>query len=385
MADPRTTSWTKGVEKMPGESGPSRYRLVVSHEPSDLEWDRFVAAAVGGAYQQSSMWAEVKATLGWRCARLVLRGLEGIVAGCQVLLRSVPWLGAIAYVPRGPLVAGHDPRALESLLEALDELALQERILYLKLQPPPGSGDIAAALPARGFVESALEIAPTVTVRVDLRRSPEALLGAMRHNARTNIRKAQRLGVRIREGGEPDLGAFTRLIEATARRQGFSAYPPAYYERIWRTFAARGHACLLVAEHDGVALSSNLLLGYGDSTVYKVGAWSGTRGNIRPNELLHWTGMQWGRARGHRYYDFGGVKRSTGQALLSAHPPDPITDGVAKFKLGFGGEVTAFPRTYDRAYRPLAGALRRLAPRLDQLTPLAQRALGTPWKTGRRR
>jgi lipid II:glycine glycyltransferase (peptidoglycan interpeptide bridge formation enzyme) len=372
------------IEKMPAGNGPSRYRVVASQEPSDLEWDHFVAAAVGGAYQQSSMWAEIKATLGWRCARLVLRGPEGIVAGCQVLLRPVPWLGAIAYVPRGPLVAGHDPRALEFLLEALDELALQERILYLKLQPPPGRGDIAAALPARGFVSSELEIAPTVTVRVDLRRSPEALLGAMRRNARTNIRKAQRLGVRIREGGEPDLGAFTRLVEATARRQGFSAHPPAYYERIWRTFAARGHARLLVAEHDGVALSSNLLLGYGDSTVYKAGGWSGARGNIRPNELLHWTGMQWGRARGHRYYDFEGVERSIGQALLSEHPPDLTTDGVTTFKLGFGGEVTAFPGTYDRAYRPLAGALRRVAPRLDRLTPLAQRALGTP-KTGRRR
>jgi lipid II:glycine glycyltransferase (peptidoglycan interpeptide bridge formation enzyme) len=69
-----------------------------------------------------------------------------------------------------------------------------------------------------------------------------------------------------------------------------------------------------------VALSSNFLLGYGDSTVYKAGGWSGTRGNIRPNELLHWAGMQWGRARGHHYYDFEGVERSIGRALLSGHP-----------------------------------------------------------------
>jgi lipid II:glycine glycyltransferase (peptidoglycan interpeptide bridge formation enzyme) len=336
---------------MLGGNALSRYRLVVSQEPSDLEWDHFVAAAVGGAYQQTSLWAQVKATLGWRFARLVLRGPQGIVAGCQVLLRPVPWPGAIAYASRGPLVASHDPRALESLLEALDELAVRERVLYLKVQPPPGRGDMAVVLRARGFVESALDVAPAVTVRVDLGRSPEALLAAMRRNTRTNIRKAQRLGVQIREGGEADLGTFTRL---------------------------------LIAEHEGVVLSSNFLLGYGDSTVYKAGGWSGTRGNIRPNELLHWAGMQWGRARGHRYYDFEGFERSIGQALLSEHPPDLSTDGVTNFKLGFGGDVTAFPGTYDRAYRPLAGALRRVAPRLDRLMPLAQRALGTPWKTGRR-
>jgi peptidoglycan pentaglycine glycine transferase (the first glycine) len=373
------------VEKMPCGNGPSSYRLVVGQEPYDPEWDDFVAAAAGGAYQQSSMWAVVKAVLGWRCVRLTLRGPEGIVAGCQVLLRSVPWAGAIAYVSRGPLGTGQDPWALETLLMALDELALQERILYLKLQPPPGGDDMTAALRARGFVENAVEVAPAVTVRVDLRRSPEALLAAMRRNTRTNIRKAQRLGVRIREGGEADLETFLRLLEATARRQGFSAHPRTYYEQMWRTFGARGHACLLVAEHDGVALSGNFLLGYGDSTVYKAGGWSGTRGNIRPNELLQWTGMQWGRARGYRYYDFEGFRRSTGQALLSEHPPDLSTDGVAYFKLGFGGDVTAFPGTYDRAYRPLlADALRRFAPQLDRLMPLAHRALDTWWKTWRR-
>ncbi len=366
---------------MSGGNGPSRYRLVVSQEPSDLEWDHFVAAA-GGAYQQSSMWAEVKATLGWRCARLVLRGPEGIVAGCRVLLRPVPWAGAIAYVPRGPLVGGHDPRALESLLEALHELTLQERILYLKVQPPPGRGDMALVLQARGFVKSALDVAPAITIRVDLDRSPEALLAAMRRTTRTNIRKAQRLGVLIREGGEADLETFMRLLVATARRQGFSAHPRMYYEQMWRTFAARGHACLLIAEYEGVALSSNFLLGYGDSTVYKAGGWSGTRGNTRPNELLHWTGMQWGWAREHRYYDFEGVKRSIGQALLKEHSPDFSTDGVANFKLGFGGEVTAFPGTYDRAcWPPLAGALLRFAPQLDRLMPLAHRALDTRWKT----
>jgi hypothetical protein len=210
---------------MSGGNGLSRYRLVVSQELSDLEWDDFVAAAVGGAYQQTSMWAEVKATLGWRCARLVLRGSQGIVAGCQVLLRPVPWLGAIAYASRAPLVAGHDPRALESLLEALHELALQERILYLKVQPPPGRGDMAVVLGARGFVESTLDVAPAVTVRVDLDRSPEALLAAMRRNTRTNIRKAQRLGVQIREGGEADLGTFMRLLGATARRRDSPPIP----------------------------------------------------------------------------------------------------------------------------------------------------------------
>jgi peptidoglycan pentaglycine glycine transferase (the first glycine) len=355
----------------------SSYQVEVSREVSNPEWDAFVEATAGGTYQQSSMWAQVKAVMDWRCARIVLRREGRIVAGCQILLRPVPWAGAIAYVSRGPVVADHDPHALKVLFGALDDLAKEQRIHYLKLQPPPDRHDMAVLLKAQGFVESSLQAATTITVRVDLSRSTEALLGGMRRNARTNIRKAQRLGVLVRQGGEADLEAFGRLVEATSRRQGFLPYPQRYYEQMWRAFAAGGHAQLLVAEHDGVVLSSNLLLSFGESVVYKMGAWSGTRSRIRPNELLHWIGMQWGQEHGRRYYDFDGINPTVGRALLAGGgPPAAAAEGVANFKLGFGGDLVAFPVTYDQAYWPLfAGVLRRLAPQLHQLEPLARRVL----------
>lgn len=341
-----------------------------------MEWDTFLEATQGGTYHQSSMWAQVKAVMGWESVRLVLYREGKIIAGCQLLLRTVPLAGTIAYSPRGPVVADHDAGTLSTMLTALEDLAGQARIMYLKLQPPPDRHDMAGELTARGFVESSLEAAPMATVRIDLHRSPEALLGAMRHNTQRNIKKARRLGVVVREGREEDLAEFCGLIDATSRRQGFSAYPQAYYEQMWRTFASRGHAQLLIAEHDGVALASNLVIGFADDAVFKMGGWCGIKKNVPPNELLHWVGIEWGKARGYRYYDFDNMDFSVAQELLAGDCTPDDCKGVTRFKLGFGGEVSRFPPAYDYTYRPLlAGALRRLAPKLDRLSPLADRLM----------
>jgi hypothetical protein len=69
------------------------YTVRVSRELSDPDWDRFVEATDGGTYQQSSMWAQVKSTVGWRPIRFALsrdgKSLRGVKLWCGLLLGSV--------------------------------------------------------------------------------------------------------------------------------------------------------------------------------------------------------------------------------------------------------------------------------------------------------
>ena len=134
----------------------------------------------------------------------------------------------------------------------------------------------------------------------------------------------------------------------------------------------------MLAEYKGEILSGILLLAYGDTVSYKMGGWSGERRDVRPNELLHWTGMQWGRDRGYRYYDLEGLNPALGEAILSGRDPaDLDIPGIAHFKLGLGGEVTRFPGCYDYTSQPLLRpALPWIAPRIERLTPMAHRLLG---------
>jgi lipid II:glycine glycyltransferase (peptidoglycan interpeptide bridge formation enzyme) len=351
--------------------------ITLSESPHDPEWDAFVDAAPGGHHLQTSLWAQVKAKHGWHPLRLRLQRDGELVGGCQLLLRPLR-VGSIAYCPRGPVTRDSDPAAVASLLDALASVARRDRILYIKVQPPVGGSDIEPMLLERGYVASDLSAAPVATVRVDLDRDPGDILARMRASARRNIRQAARKGVVVREAGVAGLPAFGELLAETSRRQHFQPYPLDYYAEILRQFGAHQRAELLLAEYAGNHVSGAVIIGYGDTVIYKIGAWSGRRAQLHPNELTHWHAMQWARERGYRFYDLEGIDESVAVATLAGDElPEEGRRGITRFKLGMGGEVTLYPRAYDRSFHPLlARPVRLLAPRLDRFTALAHRFLG---------
>lgn len=345
----------------------------VDDAAEDVGWDAFVAQAPGGHHVQTSAWGQAKAVLGWRAVRAVARRDGAVVAGCQLLVRRFGLAGAVAYAPRGPLGTG-DEAAVHAVLDAVDGLVASERIRLLKVQPPGHRADLGPELVRRGFGPSAQEAAPVATVLVDLARDEAGILAAFRSSARSNVRKAERRGVEVRAGGELDLATFAHLVASTGQRQGFSPYPSHYYERMWHLFAATGGARLLLAEHEGRALSAMLIIGCGDTAVYKMGGWAGERHGVHPNELLHWHAMRWARAAGHRFYDLEGIPVGIARALLRGEQPADARQGTTRFKLGFGGEVRLFPGAYDRGRPRVVGTVARRA--VPRLLPLTQRALG---------
>jgi peptidoglycan pentaglycine glycine transferase (the first glycine) len=350
--------------------------ISVSTSRLDPEWDAFVDRAPGGHHLQTSLWANVKATQGWRPIRTRLQRDGELVGGFQLLLHSLP-VGTIAYCPRGPVMADLDQTALGIVLDALASVALRHRILYVKVQPPAGRGDIEHALRERGFAISDLPTAPVATVMVDVRRTPEELLAGMRANSRRCARKAIRDRIEVRPAGDTGLAAFARIIARASERHGYDPYPVDYYAEILRQFGPRAE--LLLAERGGEALSGLLLIGYGDSVICKACAWSGEhRGIITPNELIHWRAMQWARDHGYRYYDLEGIEESVARAILAGEGvPERGRRTATHFKLGLGGEVTVFPRSYDRSFhRLLAWPARLVAPRLSRMQSRAHRLQG---------
>jgi len=343
-------------------------RVSVSAAPLDPRWDAFVDVAPGGNHVQTSLWAQVKAAQGWRPLRLQLWRDGELLGGCQLLVRPLR-VGAIAYCPRGPLARDRDPAVIASVLDALAPLARRERIPYLKVQPPAGGAAIEPMLASRGFVASAFSVAQVATVRVDVQRDPQEILAGMRHSKRQAIRQAAARGVVIRDAGAAGLPAFGALLADTRGRrgEGFSAYPLESYAEMLRQFGNGQHAQLLLAEHDGEVLSGAFNIGYGDTVVGLMSAWSGRHEKLHPNELLHWHGMLGAHDAGYRYFDFDGILESVARAKLAGEElPEEGRRGTTAYKLGMGGEVTLYPGAYDRSFHPLlAWPTRVLAPRLD--------------------
>jgi len=373
-----TPSGERQAGKPTRSEGTAAYDVAFEDDRRGTEWDAFVAAAAGGHHAQSSVWATVKGTLGWRAVRLVARDRGRIVGGAQVLVRDVGPFGRVGTCPRGPLLSRPDPQLADLLHDGLLELSRAERIRYLKVQPPPSPAVLEPRLRSRGWTRSALPAAPTATVRIDLRVPEEEILARMRPSVRNKIRQAKRRGLRLREGGPDDFSDYHRVVEATGRRQGFAPYPRRYYEALWETFAERSGACLMLAELDGRVLSATLVLAFGDEATVKMSGWSGERAPIRPNEAIHFAGMCWAKRIGADYYDFDGMERTAAVAVLrDGELPKNAHGTVTQFKLGFGGDVVLLPEALDiapnRLLRPL---VRAAAPRLDRVQRLAHSLAG---------
>jgi lipid II:glycine glycyltransferase (peptidoglycan interpeptide bridge formation enzyme) len=342
------------LKRDPDGSLSAGYHIRISHAAEDPEWDAFLAETPGGHHVQTSLWAQVKAALGWRIARIVVTQGEHIVAGGQVLLRPLPVVGAIGYVPRGPLFAVDDPVLAELVINELHQVARVHRVQYLVVQPPCNGEALAHSLSTWGFRPSKIEVAPTATVVIDLSMDLDDILGQMKSKTRYNIRHGQRKGITVREGTERDLSTFHRLLVATSRRQKFPSEPEEYYVKMWRVLGSRGYAKLFLGELEGEPVSALLAISFGDTVIYKRGAWSGCHGGRHPNYVLQWAAIMWAKSHGYHYYDLEGIELEAALAIMDDEPiPDSLKQSVTSFKLGFGGEMVLHPGAYDYVYHPL--------------------------------
>lgn len=165
----------------------------------------------------------------------------------------------------------------------------------------------------------------------------------MKSKTRYNVRLSQRRGVSVRLGDEADVPVIHRLLVQTGQRNGFEADSEALL-RHWFEVLRPHHLQLFLAEHEDEPVSALLAVTFGDTVVYKRGAWSGRHGALRPNEALHWAAMMWGRYAGFHRYDFDGIEPAVARRVLRGEP-DGAGESVTRFKLGFGGDVVMLPES----------------------------------------
>jgi peptidoglycan pentaglycine glycine transferase (the first glycine) len=316
----------------------------------DPDWDGFLAAQPAGHYTQSSPWGSLKAKYGWRVARLLVKDGGQIVGGAQLLLRRLPLWGRIGYISKGPVVSPGRKDVMKQLLGEIDDFAKKNTILLVSIQPPSDLPEYMQPLLSRRYTPSSYYIIPPCTVLIDLQKTDDEIFSQMKRTTRQNIRAAQSRGVRVQEGGEADLPAFCRLKQMTESRSNFVHYDQEYYREAWRQFAPHGAMKLWLAYFGEELLAGLMAVYFGQWVVY---AWAGSKQqhlDKRPNDLLFWHAMMWGKQHGYRFCDLGGISPIVSDALLqNKEPPECKEKGIARFKLGFGPMQT-FPPSYDSIF-----------------------------------
>jgi lipid II:glycine glycyltransferase (peptidoglycan interpeptide bridge formation enzyme) len=321
-------------------------------------WNTFVELAPYRSFPQLWEWGELRETSGWRPIRLAVGERDGEpLAGAQVLIRSVPFVGwRLGYVPRGPVGQLDDPAVRGALVGALVGLGRSEGIATLKVDPEATAGDPFGAALLGPPWRPAARVQPSRTRLIELAADEETLLSQMAKKHRQYVHKAEREGITVTQLSPtaiPDetataLADFYRIYADTAARAGFAARVQDYYERVWSLFAPAGHARLFFAVRDGNRVATLFHFTCGDRAAEAYGGMTDAGAESRANYLLKWEAIRAFRAEGgFASYDLWGI----------------ATGGIAHFKEGFGGRQVNYVGARDLPLRPAQdAALRVLLP-----------------------
>ncbi len=327
---------------------------VFSDSPADrTKWDAFVASCPDGGVLQSSAWGAFKRQSGWRPYRLAAGDGEHLLAGGQILLRSLPLgVGALAYCPRGPVGDWQSGLAAAVLWPAVHAAMRRQGAIFLKIEPNcPPLASLARNLSDLGFSAMAGHIQPVATLHVDLTPDLATLATAQKAKTRYNIGLAARKGVVIGEGSAADLPAVYPLLQETSQRDGFPIHARAYYEALLRDMS--GVSRLTIARHDGDVLAAVFVAAFGREAIYLHGASGALKRNLMPTYLIQWDAMQWARARGCTFYDLWGIPEDVTDLEAEPEAQEGGLWGVYRFKRGFGGRLVRYAGSYDYVYSSL--------------------------------
>ena len=348
--------------------------VVVTDDPGDARlraWDDMVRARPLSDVAQLSAWARVRAAAGYG-ARYVLVERDGaLLGGAQVLVRRVPLIGEVGYVPYGPLLAPtaeEDAEVAEAVADGLRQLA-SGRTRMLFVQPPEGGEPAAAALRAGGFRPSAASVSPSVSLRVRLDVDADVLRRSLPKRMRKRIAHWARSGVTVRVGDADDLPTFAQLTGATGEHQGFTSYGLDYLTAMFQHLSPGGHIVLHVGEYEGRPVAMQLCTGSGGILTTRLTGFdrASPGAHLRVPAATIWAAMVWGRENGYRWFDFGGIEEESAAVLEAG---GPVQDMVSfdQAKTYFGGRLLRYPQAveliaspwlrvpYDLARRSSAGS-----------------------------
>jgi len=288
---------------------------------------------------QAWEWGQFKNRWGWS-PRYFINEENGAVNAAALVLRRTfsPLKLNILYVPKGPALDYADGALVDRVLRELVQVARRDRAIFIKIDPDLNQSDRSLLLD-RGWRTSAEQIQFRNTMLLDLTRSEEELLAAMKPKTRYNVRLAQKKGVTIRSGDRGDLELLYAMYAETAQRDGFIIRPLDYYRDAWGSFIQSDLAHPLIAEVDQEAVAGLILFRFADRVWYMYGMSRNAQRDKMPNHLLQWEAMRWARAHGCTVYDLWGA-------------PDELNEkdalwGVYKFKEGLGAEFAPQAGAYD--------------------------------------
>ncbi len=153
-------------------------------------------------------------------------------------------------------------------------------------------------------------VRPFTGFEIDLTQSEDTLKGNMSGACRTNLRKALRSGLQVRQCCDAGFADhyYSQLQDVFAKRNLVPTYNRERVQELIRCLLPEGKILLLQAlDTEGQCIASMITVASND-TAFLWGSASWRQFQImRPNELLMWSSMKYWKSHGIRRFDMGGA------------------------------------------------------------------------------
>lgn len=323
------------------------------------EFRKFAKNSPYQSFMQTPEIAKLREKDGWTAHFLALKD-ENEIKAATLLLEKPTFLKKSTFLaPGGPLLDFEDKKLTKTFLEGLKSYAKSHNGYILQISPyyelverGRDGEKVEGGFDRRNALKTleSLKFSPTEKTTqpkylfvMDLNgRTEEELLADQKRNTRNHIRKAEKMGVKVRELNREELKILKDITESTSKRRGFTDRPLEYYEQMHDLFAPRDEVKFLVAEADKTPLSAAMFMLVGDEIVYLFsGSDEKYMHDYNAQYLIQWEIIKSAAKNGFKRYNFYGIH---------ALPTEDRPDGIYDFKKGFDtkyGHVVELIGTFE--------------------------------------
>lgn len=340
----------------------------------------FITSLPSASHMQVPSWGGVKAE--WRSESIgwIDEASGELVGTGLVLYRQLPKIKRyLAYLPEGPVINWFDPD-LEGWLRPMLQHLKGQGAFSVKMGPPviirrwdasvikdaiaakqakrlrdveaswyePRAFEVAERLRRMGWQQDPDtgagfgDVQPRYVFQVPLaNRSLDDILKGFNQLWRRNIKKAEKAGVEVVQGGYDQLPVFHDIYVVTAERDQFRPRPLSYFQRMWQALNSEdpNRMRLYLAYHEGEPLAATTMLTVGEHVWYSYGASANHKREVRPSNAIQWRMLRDAYDLGATVYDLRGI----GDCLEE----DDHLFGLIQFKVGTGGQAAEYLGEWD--------------------------------------
>lgn len=300
-----------------------------------MNWADIVKKYPEANFLQSPEYGKMNELLGYK---VIVEDFGG-KGWAQMIVRDAK-RGRYLEIPCGPLIDWDDKKLAKKVFVIINGIARREKCVFVRIRPQlMANRKNLQILADLGLKKSPMHLAAEHTVMIDLTKTEDELLANMRRQTRYEVRRADKLGIKVEKGrSEALFKEFHKVQAETAKRQNF--FPPDLKTLMAEREAFGENIDIYVARtEEGEAVAYGLIIHDKHEGDYYEAASTMLNRKLPGAYALLWRAMRDLKADGCKRFNLWGI--------APAGQPNHRYAGVTTFKTGFGGEVVEYVPAHD--------------------------------------